>query len=73
MDIQDIKKYIGFKVFLVLKNGFKYKIILSDEYVKGNTISFLDKFGTPVDFDVSEISFITFSNNGGDNESRSGN
>jgi len=64
MEIHDIQKYIGTKVFLVLRNGFKYKIILKEEYIRGNTISFPDKFGNPVDFDVSEISFITLSNDG---------
>ncbi len=61
MDIETIQKYIDKKVYLILKSGFKYKIILRRACVKGTTISFLDKFNVPVDFDVSEIAFITIS------------
>jgi len=61
MEIETIQKYIDKKVYLILKSGFKYKIILRRDCVKGTTVSFLDKFGVPVDFDLSEIAFITIS------------
>ncbi len=61
MELQSIKRYIGKKVFLYLKSGFKYKFLLKKEYIIGNTISFTGKFGEPIDFDFEEISFITVS------------
>ncbi len=61
MEIETIQKYIDKKVFLILKSGFKYKFILKQDCINGTTISFLDKFNVPVDFDISEIAFITIS------------
>ena len=61
MELHSIKRYIGRKVFLYLKNGFKYKFFLKEEYIVGNTISFTGKFGEPIDITFEEISFMTVS------------
>ena len=61
MDIQKLKQYIGKKIFFTLKNSFRYKIILKPEYIKGDTLSFPDKFNNPVSFDINEINFIMLS------------
>jgi len=63
MDKEIINKYIGHTVFLSLENGFKYKILLKPEYVLNDIISFNGKYGEPIDFKISEISFITISEN----------
>ena len=68
MDLQNIKQYIDKKVFFTLKNGFRYKIILKEEYVIGDTISFPDKYNNPVSINLSEISFITISKENGENK-----
>lgn len=65
MNTEIIRKYINRKVLLTLKNGFKYKIFLKEEYINDNTISFKGKFGEPVDIDSSEITFITMSTDEG--------
>ena len=62
MDKETIKKYIGHKVFLTLRNGLKYKIILNQECIVENNLSFTGKYGEPIDLEISEISFITVSN-----------
>ena len=59
MDIETLNRYIGHKVLLTLENGFRYKIILKKEIIKNDTLSFTGKFGEPIDFKISEISFIT--------------
>jgi len=64
MDIETLEKYIGHKVFLTLKNGFKYKFILNRENISGTTVSFKGKWNEDVDFDISEIAFITISSGG---------
>ena len=61
MNKEDILKYIGYRVYIVLSNGFEYKLLLKPEYVKNDTISFLDKYNNPVDFSIQTISFITIS------------
>lgn len=61
MEAKDLQKYIDRKVFLTLDSGFKYKFILKDGLISGEVISFTDKFGNPVDFNISTINFITIS------------
>ena len=65
MEKQDIVKYLGHKVFLTVASGFKYKIILSNEIVKEDSLSFKDKYGNPVDFKFEAINFITISKDDG--------
>lgn len=62
MDKETIQKYIGHKVFLTLRNGLKYKIFLKEECLVEEKLSFTGKFGEPIDLEISEISFITISN-----------
>ncbi len=62
MDKETIQKYIGHKVFLTLRNGLKYKILLLPECITNDSLSFTGKFGEPIDLEISEISFITVSN-----------
>ena len=62
MDEETIQKYIGHKVFLTLRNGLKYKILLKPECIVGDSLSFTGKYGEPIDLEISEISFITVSN-----------
>ncbi len=62
MDKETIQKYIGHKVFLTLRNGLKYKILLKEDCLSEENLSFTGKFGEPIDLEISEISFITISN-----------
>jgi len=67
MESKDLEKYFGHKVFLTLVSGFKYKFILKEEYVSDEILSFDDKYGNPVDFNISAINFITISRDDGGN------
>jgi len=68
MDLDTIKKYIGHKIYIVLKSGFKYKFFFEEKYLVDNTkLSFTGMNGEPVDFYITEISFITYSKDGGQN------
>ena len=62
MDIENLNQYLEKYVYLILKNGFKYKLLLKPEYIKNEYLSFPDKFGNLVSFNISEINFITISN-----------
>ena len=64
MNAETLKKYVGYTVFLSLKNGFRYKFLLKEEYVNGDKLSFTGKFGEPIDLDISEITFITIADEG---------
>jgi len=59
MEIDNIKKYLGKRVFLILKSGYKYKCHLDKNSLNGATLSFKDKFDYDVDIDISEISYIS--------------
>jgi hypothetical protein len=59
MEIDNIKKYLGKRVFLILKSGYKYKCYLEKNSLTGTTLSFKDKFDYDVDIDISEISYIS--------------
>lgn len=61
MDIQTIQKFFGRKVFLILKSGFKYKILLTQDNLKDRVLSFYGIHGEPVSVDIDEISLITIS------------
>lgn len=68
MEIQTMSRYIGKKVFLTLKNGFRYKFQLNEENIVEDTISFEGKFGEPIDILISDINFITVADERGDNK-----
>ena len=67
MERADFDKYLDKRVFMILKSGFKYKVILTYDCIKETSLSFLDKFNNPVDVDFDDIAFITISNDGGYN------
>ncbi len=56
MDAEIIKKYIGKKVLIVLKNDFQYTAIIP--YFEGKTFTITDKFGKNVDIDIDYVAFI---------------
>ncbi len=58
MELRDLEKYIGKVVFFTLKNGFRYKILLKEEYIDGQILKFEDKYGSFVSIDVDEINFM---------------
>ena len=61
MDLKTIEKYIGRRILFKTRLGFKYIIILKQEYIKDNIISFNKQNGDPVDIDISEITFVSYS------------
>lgn len=56
MDVQTIRKYIGRKVLLILKNNFQYTTVIPE--FNGTSFSIMDKFGATVDVECDYISFI---------------
>jgi sRNA-binding regulator protein Hfq len=54
---EDIKKYEGLKVSIVLKNGFRYSGKV--EEVREDCIFFIDKFGNNLMIAFDELSVIT--------------
>lgn len=67
MEKDDLQKYLGHLVFLTLKSGFQYKFKIEDKDIKEDSISIIDKYGNPVDFNISTIEFITISKDDGGN------
>lgn len=56
MDVEQIKKYIGKKVLLILKNNYKFTVIIPD--FSRNSFSVKDKFGQDVTIDCDFVSMI---------------
>jgi small nuclear ribonucleoprotein (snRNP)-like protein len=56
MEMNEIKKYEGKKVLIILKNNFKYTGYLP--ILKGSSFKFQDKFGTEVLIDCDYITFL---------------
>jgi hypothetical protein len=56
MDIETIKKYVGKKVLLILKNNFQYTVVIPDFH--GSSFTVKDKFGDEVEISCDFISFI---------------
>ena len=56
MDIETIKKYVGKKVLLILKNNFQYTVIIPEFH--GSSFSITDKFGEKADIECDFINFI---------------
>lgn len=52
----EFKKYIGKKVFIVLKSGLMYNGLIKE--TTENFIFISDKFGKPVTIAISEISSL---------------
>ena len=57
MDEETIKKYIGKKVLIILKNNFKYTTILPS--FTGKNFHFISMAGEEVDIECDFISLIT--------------
>jgi len=56
MDEKQIKKYIGKKVLLILKNNFKFTVIVPD--FEGSSFNITDKFGQKATIECDMISMI---------------
>ncbi len=57
MDAEEVRKYIGKRVLLVLKNNFKYTSVIPP--FDGNSFSIVDKYGHNVTIECDMISLIT--------------
>jgi len=57
MYAEEMKKYEGKKVLLVLKNNFKYTTILP--YGIGTTFTIIDKYGREVTISCEIVQLIT--------------
>ena len=56
MDKKLIKKYIGKKVLLILKNNYKFTVIIPD--FDGNSFEIIDKFGQRATIECDMVSMI---------------
>ncbi len=56
MDVKEIKKHIGKKVLIVLRNNFKYTIIIPR--FEGSSFSVKDRYGENVTIECDMISLI---------------
>ena len=56
MDVENIKKYVGKKVEVVLKNTWRFTFIVPE--FEGSSFSIIDKFGKPVEIDCDLISLL---------------
>ena len=56
MKVEDIKKYEGKNVLLILRNGFKYTLRLPEPITE--TFDFIDKFGKQITLDVDLIELV---------------
>lgn len=58
MELETIKRYIGKRVFLTLKNGFKYKVTLDKNSLTNKSLTFPDLFNNLISVDIEEINYI---------------
>ena len=56
MNAEDLKKWIGKKVCLVLRNGFRYTTVIPE--FSGNLLEIVDKFGRNISLNCDSISVI---------------
>lgn len=56
MDEKQVKKYIGKKVLLILKNNYKFTTIIPN--FKGSSFDIIDKFGQKATIDCEMVSMI---------------
>jgi small nuclear ribonucleoprotein (snRNP)-like protein len=56
MESEIVKKWINKKVVLILKNGFKYTVIIP--YFEGNSFNVKDKYNNNISIDCEMISLI---------------
>jgi small nuclear ribonucleoprotein (snRNP)-like protein len=57
MDEDKVRKYVGKKVLVILKNNFQYTITIPR--FEGSSFNVKDKFGKEVDIECDFISFIS--------------
>ena len=53
-----IEKYIGERVFIILKNHFKYTFDFKFENIQGNSIFIIDKFNQKIAISIDDIALI---------------
>ena len=56
MNVLNVKKYVGKKVLLELKNGFKFTAVIPD--FSGDSFEIIDKFNKNVSIDTSMIALV---------------
>jgi len=61
MDPDSVKKYIGKRVRIILKNNYNYTAVIPavSKWRNGKEFSVVDKFGKNADMDCDFIAFIT--------------
>ena len=56
MEIEQIKKYLGQRIILILKSNFKYTGVISE--LHDSSLTFLDKYNFEILVSYDEISVI---------------
>jgi hypothetical protein len=56
MEIHKVKKYEGKKVYIILKNGFRYTCVIPEGITDSFTI--VDKFGNEMELSCDYVAFI---------------
>lgn len=56
MEVLVVKKYIGKKVLLILKNNYQYTVTIP--YFDGSSFEVVDKYGDNVEIECDFINFI---------------
>ena len=56
MEIEKVKGYTGQKVLLVLKNNYKFTVIIPE--FEGNSFDIIDKYGQKATIECDMISMI---------------
>ena len=57
MNVEYIKRYVGKKVLVILKNNFKYTFVMPD--FEGNSFYIKDKYNHDVTIDCDMVSLIS--------------
>jgi hypothetical protein len=56
MEIETVRKYIGRKVLIILKNNFQYTAIIPE--FENDEFTITDKFGKQIEISCDYIAFI---------------
>ena len=56
MEVEKVKKYIGQKVMLILKNNYKFTVVIPD--FSGHSFEITDKFDQKAEIECDMISMI---------------
>jgi len=57
MDVKEVKKYVGNRVLLILRNNFKYTADLPD--FEGTTFTVKDRYGHDATINCNMVDLIT--------------